>query len=72
MDTKLLTFTIILLLAGVCHIATTSIGIQCNNNNDKYKEEHGSNFTFLVSQLVTAILVTILAIAGIYFAVTGN
>jgi hypothetical protein len=72
MDTQLLTFAIILLLVCSCHIATTTIGIQCNNANQQYKEQNGSYFTFLISQLVTAILVTILAMVGIYFAVYAN
>jgi cell division protein FtsW (lipid II flippase) len=71
-DGKLLAFTILLLLAGVFHIATTSIGIQCSNANPSYKEEHPSNSSFLISQLVCAILITILAIVGIYLAVTDK
>lgn len=72
MDSKLLSFTIILLLAGVFHIATTSIGIQCSNQNPGYKEKHPSNAGFLISQLVCGILITILAIVGIYLAATDK
>lgn len=71
-DGKLLAFTLLLLIAGVSHIATTSIGIQCANENSGYKEKHPSNSSFLISQLVTAILITILAIVGIYLAVTDK
>lgn len=72
MDSKLLGFTIILLLAGVFHIATTSIGIQCANENPGYKEKHPSNGGFLISQLVCGILITILAIVGVYLAATDK
>ena len=71
-DGKLLAFTLLLLLAGAFHIATTSIGIQCANENPGYKEQHPSNSSFLISQLVSAILITILAVVGIYLAVTDK
>ena len=72
MDSKLLGFAIILLLAGIFHIATTSIGLQCANETPGYKEKHPSNGGFLISQLVCAILVTLLAIVGIYLAATDK
>jgi uncharacterized membrane protein len=72
MDTRFLSFTILLLLAGVFHIATTSIGIQCSNEAPGYKEKHPSNGGFLISQLVSGILVTILAIVGMYLAFTDK
>jgi cell division protein FtsW (lipid II flippase) len=70
-DSKLLAFTILLLIAGISQIAASSIGIQCMNKNSGYKDDHPNNSSFLISQLVTAILITIVAIGGIYLAVTG-
>lgn len=70
-DSKLLAFTILLLIAGISQIAASSIGIQCMNKNTSYKDDHPNNSSFLISQLVTAILITIVAIGGIYLAVTG-
>ena len=70
MNGELLGYAIVLLLDGIFSIATTSIGIQCSNDNPKYKEEHQSNQTFLIVNLVSAILVTIIAIVGVYLAAT--
>lgn len=72
MDSKLLSFAIILLLAGVFHVATTSIGIQCSNEYPKYKDDHPNNGGFLISQLVSAIFVTLIASIGVYLAVSAG
>lgn len=72
MNIELLGYAIVLLLAGIFSIATTSIGIQCANANSAYKEEHSSNQTFLIVNLVSAILVVIIALVGIYLAATGK
>ena len=71
METKLVAFTVILLIAGVFHTATTSIAIQCANENPGYKENHPSNSGYLISQIVCGILIIILASIGIYLGVTG-
>jgi hypothetical protein len=68
MDGQLFAFTILLFLAGIFYIASTAIGIQCMNANEKYKIEQTSNSGFLISQLVSAILVTILAMLGMYLS----
>jgi hypothetical protein len=72
MDSRFLSFTILLLLAGSFHIATTSIGIQCSNDSPGYKEKNPSHSGFLISQLVCGILITIIAIIGIYLAFTDK
>lgn len=72
MDTRFLSFTILLLLAGIFHIATTSIGIQCANESPEYKDKNPSTASFLISQLVCAILITIMAIIGIYLVFTDK
>ena len=72
MDTRFLSFTILLLLAGIFHISTTSIGIQCSNDSPGYKEKNPSQGSYLISQLVCGILITILAIVGMYLAFTDK
>jgi hypothetical protein len=67
---QLLVFTILLLIVGVLHTATTSIGINCSNENPAYKEKNSTNHTFLISQLVCGVLVIIIGLIGVYLAVT--
>lgn len=72
MDGKLVGFAVLLVIAGACYIATTSIGIQCSNENPGYKEQHPTNSSFLISHLVSAVLLTILGIVGVYLGVTDK
>jgi hypothetical protein len=72
MDIKLVGFAVLLVIAGACYIATTSVGIQCSNENPGYKEKHPTNSSFLISHLVSAVLVTILGVVGIYLGVTDK
>lgn len=72
MIAKLLWYSIILLLIGIFSTATSSIGIQCSNENPAYKDEHPRNKGFLIANLVSAILAIIIAIAGIVMAVKGD
>lgn len=67
MNNKLAAFACLLLLAGVCYIATASIGIQCKNDNPN---DESSGKGFLISQLVSAILITLISFVGLYMAVT--
>lgn len=69
MNGQLLSYTLLLLIAGIFSIATSSIGIQCDNECTTYKDAHNSNHTFLIVNLVSAILVTLIAIVGVYFAI---
>lgn len=71
MNSQLLAYTVILLLAGIFSIATTSIGVQCSNSCETYKTEHPSNQTFLIVNLVSAILVTLIAFFGVYVSITS-
>lgn len=70
MEGKLLSYAILLLLVASCHIATSSIGLQCYN--EKKTDEKSSNYNFLVSQLVTGIVVCLIAIYGLYLAYTDQ
>lgn len=72
MDTTFIKFSILLLLAGIFYTATTSIGIQCSNDSPEYKQQSPNNVRFLISQLVCAILITIMGLVGIYLGSTGN
>lgn len=76
MNLQLLTFAFILLLAGIFSIATSSIGIQCYTESmdktitkdDAYKTSHQTNNNFLIVNLVSAILVTLIALYGFFAA----
>lgn len=66
MESKLLSYAVLLLIVASCHIATSSIGIQCYN--EKKTDEKSSNYNFLVSQLVMGVVVCLMAFYGIYLA----
>lgn len=72
MNGQLVGYAVLLIIIGASYIATSSIGIQCMNNNEAYKEENGGNSGFLISQLVMAILVTIAGFVAVYFGVTDK
>lgn len=60
-----------LLTTGVFYIATTSIGIQCLNDNKK-ETSSTSSYYFLIVNLVSAILVILSAIIMLYMSITGK
>lgn len=70
MNTQLLTVAIIMILAGIASIATSSIAIQAYNkcNSPNLKEEHPNNFNYLVINLVLAILLTLGGFGVAYYA----
>lgn len=79
MDLELMLYAVVMLVAGVMYIATTSIATECanesafHNPNDKeknYKLSHPSNFGFIIFNLVCAIFITISGLIGIYLAAT--
>lgn len=61
MNNQLLTVAIIMILAGIVSIATSSIGIQAYNTctSPNLKDEKPSNFNYLVLNLILAILLTL-------------
>ena len=69
---KLLGYSIVLLLIGICSTASSSIGLQCSNENEKYKDDHPSNGKFLIVNLISAIFGIIIAIVGIVLAIKGS
>lgn len=72
MNITSLIIALAMLIGGVFSIATSSIATQCyNENTGVYSSKNSvSNFNFIIVNLVSAILVVLSAIAGIYFAVT--
>ena len=72
MDIKYLLLAILLLGFAALAIASNSIGIKCANQNATWKEGQKTNFQFLVSQLVSAILMVLCAFLGIYLAIKAD
>lgn len=66
-NNKLLFAGIGLLLGGLLSLATNSISIQCYNDNKNYSNSKGTNKSFLIFNLVIAILIVLIAIVTIYF-----
>ena len=56
MNGTILIVASLLVIAGIFAIATSSIGVQCYNENEKFKEGRQPNFIFMIVTLVSAIL----------------
>ncbi len=56
---------IIAIISCIFSIASTAIGIEAYNKNADWKKEHNTNFNFLVANLVVAIIVLVLSLAGV-------
>lgn len=69
MNITFLILVLVLLSAGVMAIATSSIAIECGNEQPAYytdkRKEHKN---FLIATLVAAISSTLLSFPGMYFA----
>ena len=59
--TRVVIFSIIVIILGIMMITMTSMGIQCYNakGNESFKKSKGSNFSFLVLTLVVGIFLVI-------------
>jgi uncharacterized membrane protein len=68
MNTQLLIIGIIMLIAGIASIATSSIGIQAYNAQDSLKKEHPNNYNYLVLNLILAIGLTLGSFGVFYYA----
>lgn len=66
---KLLGAGLSLLIAGVFGLAASSIGTECYNKNDSFKQTKINNFNFLIVNIVSAILLILLGSASMYFGV---
>ena len=63
-----------LLLVGIFSIATSSIAIECYDYKDTtktIKEAKEGNYTFVIVNLVFAIIMVIVSFASAYFATQG-
>jgi len=72
MEWKVFSFALLLVICGGSYIATTSIGIQCSNSCEKYKKEHETATSFLISHLVAGIFITIIGIVGMYLGIADR
>lgn len=73
MNIKIVATAVSLLVAAIFMIATSSIGTECYNmdQNKTLKTEKKDSFNFLVINLVSAIVLLLLAIGSIYLGVTS-
>lgn len=65
---------LVMLFAGIFSTATTAIGIQAYNKDElsKFKEDNKNNFNFLIINLVSALLVIIIASVVMYFGIKND
>jgi ABC-type antimicrobial peptide transport system permease subunit len=71
-DYKLLFAGIGLLIGGIMSLATSAIGTQCYNDNKEYGDSKVSNKSFLIYNLIVAILIVLCAIITIYYSFRKN
>ena len=62
-------FTAIFILICITMLATASIGMECYNNNDAWKNSHTSNYDYLIAAIVLPIAMIIAAGISIYLDV---
>lgn len=67
-DNKLLFAGIGLLVGGLLSLSTSAIGTQCYNDNEEYSKAKGSNKSFLIFNLIVAIITVLSAVAAIYYS----
>lgn len=70
MNGHVLALAILLIIAAIMAVATASIGIQCYNKCDspKMNEQMPRNKTYLVINLILAIIFLIASLALLYFS----
>jgi hypothetical protein len=74
MNTQMFLTAISLLLVGIFSIATSSIAIECYDYKDTtkaIKDAKKDNYTFVIVNLVFAILMVLVSFASAYFAISG-
>jgi len=67
MNIKFVSVAVALLGIGIFAIATTSIGMQCYNENEDYSKDKKTNYNFMITTLVSAIVMTIIGAVSIYY-----
>lgn len=68
MNTYLLITAILMTVAGIFSTTTSSMAVDCYNNNESYKTENENNFIFLIVNLVSAILIILIGSSSIGLA----
>lgn len=71
MNTKMFMTALALLIVGALSIATSSMAIDCYNADEKYKADKQTNFNFIIFNLVSAIIMTLIGFSSIYLAIKG-
>lgn len=73
MNSKIVATAFALLIGGIFSIATSSIAIECYNKpgNEGFKDEKKNNFNFVVINLVSAILLTLVGLFCVYAGFTA-
>ena len=60
MNPQLMLFAIVAFVCGIFYIASTSIGVNCYNENPSYKDKQSTNLYFLLANLGCAILLILI------------
>lgn len=61
MDGSVWFLIIVAIISGVFSAASSSIGIQCFNENPNTKEKYGQNYNYLIANLVLAVFAIVVA-----------
>lgn len=61
-----------LLVTGVFSTATSSIGVQCYNDNASYKDAKKNNYNFLIVNVVSAVSMILVASVILVLVVRGG
>lgn len=72
MNGKIIISALVLILGGVFSTATSSMALECYNlkESEKFKTDKGSNYTFLIVNLVSAIVLILCGFVGVYLGFT--
>lgn len=62
-------FTAIFILICIAMLATASIGMECYNKHDAWKNSHTSNYKYLIAAIVLPVAMIIAAGISIYLEV---
>lgn len=71
MNTQMFFTAISLLVVGILSIATSSIAIECYNNNAQMKTDKKDNYNFIIVNLTFAIIMVLVSLASAYLAIRG-
>lgn len=71
MNTNLLLVTLSVIVAAIFAIATSSIATECYDKNEKFKADHKDNYIFVIVNLVSNILMLLVAFYSLYLSFTS-